>query len=100
MQHGAYSLIKLDSPAVPYIGNGALGVSIFFVLSGYLIYELSAREFEKTGAFNWKAFYLRRILRIFPCFYSYLAVVLILIGLGLLTLTCPAIFSVTNFSLN
>ena len=100
LEHGCYSFLKLDWPVAPYIGNGALGVNIFFVLSGYLIYELSAREFEKTGAFNWKAFYLRRILRIFPCFYSYLAVVLILAGLGLLTLTRPVIFSVATFSLN
>jgi peptidoglycan/LPS O-acetylase OafA/YrhL len=100
LEHGAYSLFKLDWPAAPFIGNGALGVNIFFVLSGYLIYELSAREFEKTGAFNWKAFYLRRVLRIFPCFYSYLAVVLILTSLGLLTLTRPVIFSVATFSLN
>ena len=100
MEHGSYSLFKLDWPAAPYIGNGALGVNIFFVLSGFLIYELSAREFEKTAAFNWKAFYLRRILRIFPCFYSYIAVVLILAGLGLLTLTRPVILSVATFSLN
>jgi len=100
MEHGAYSLFRLDWPAAPFVGNGALGVNIFFVLSGYLIYELSAREFEKTGAFNWKAFYLRRILRIFPCFYAYLAVILILTALGLLTLTRPVIFSVATFSLN
>ncbi|MBV8216324.1 MAG: acyltransferase [Verrucomicrobia bacterium] len=100
MEHGAYSLFRLDWPPAPFLGNGALGVSIFFGLSGYLIYELSAREFEKTGAFNWKAFYLRRILRIFPCFYSYLAVVLILTGLGLLNLTRPVLFSVATFSLN
>jgi peptidoglycan/LPS O-acetylase OafA/YrhL len=100
MEHGAYSLFKLDWPVAPYIGNGALGVSIFFVLSGYLIYELSAREFDKTGAFNWKAFYLRRILRIFPCFYSYLIVVLVLTGLGLLVLTRPVLLSVATFSLN
>ena len=100
MEHGAYSLFRLDWPPTPYIGNGALGVSIFFVLSGYLIYELSAREFEKTGVFNWKAFYLRRILRIFPCFYAYLIVVLILAGLGLLTLTRPVFLSVATFSLN
>jgi peptidoglycan/LPS O-acetylase OafA/YrhL len=100
MEHGAYSLFRLDWPPAPFLGNGALGVSIFFGLSGYLIYELSAREYEKTGGFNWKAFYLRRILRIFPCFYSYLAVVLILTALGWLTLTRPVLFSVATFSLN
>jgi peptidoglycan/LPS O-acetylase OafA/YrhL len=98
--HGAYSFPIALGAAFPFLGNGALGVNIFFVLSGYLIYELSAREYEKTGRFDWRQFYLRRILRIFPCFYSYIAVVAILMALGVLVLTPSMMVAVTTFSLN
>jgi peptidoglycan/LPS O-acetylase OafA/YrhL len=98
--HGAYSFPIALGAAFPFFGNGDLGVNIFFVLSGYLIYELSAREYEKTGRFDWRQFYLRRILRIFPCFYSYIAVVAILIGLGVLYLTPSMMLGVTTFSMN
>jgi peptidoglycan/LPS O-acetylase OafA/YrhL len=50
---------------------GALGVSVFFVLSGFLITWLLLREAERTGAISLKAFYVRRTLRIFPAFYAF-----------------------------
>ncbi len=50
------------------------GVSIFFVLSGFLITSLMLREVEKTGTVDLKAFYLRRSYRILPPLYAYLAV--------------------------
>ena len=51
----------------------AFGVTTFFFLSGYLITTLMRRELERYGQFDLKAFYLRRILRIFPPFYLILA---------------------------
>ncbi|HEY2434195.1 MAG TPA: acyltransferase [Vicinamibacterales bacterium] len=53
---------------------GATGVTIFFVLSGFLITWLLLREYEGTGTISFKDFYLRRGLRIFPAFYFYWAV--------------------------
>jgi len=55
---------------VPYV-NGALGVEMFFVLSGFLITWLLLREFGRTGGISLSAFYLRRTLRIFPAFYAF-----------------------------
>ncbi len=98
--HGGYVFPDGLAPCLPYAGNGPLGVSIFFVLSGFLIYRLSVRELEQTGSFDWRQFYLRRVLRIFPCFYFYLLVVLLLLGLGQLTLTGSALLSAATFSLN
>jgi peptidoglycan/LPS O-acetylase OafA/YrhL len=60
------------------IGGGLHGVQIFFVLSGYLITMLLLREFERTGRVSLRAFYFRRVLRIFPPFYAYLGVLAIL----------------------
>lgn len=51
--------------------NGALGVLIFFVLSGFLITWLMLREMDKTGTVSLKNFYRRRVLRIFPAFYAF-----------------------------
>jgi len=54
----------------PFIFNlGGLGVYFFFVLSGFLITFLLLREKEKQQTINIKAFYLRRILRIWPLYY-------------------------------
>jgi peptidoglycan/LPS O-acetylase OafA/YrhL len=60
------------------INTGQLGVKIFFVMSGYLITKLLLMEKEKTGKVNLKDFYLRRMFRIFPTFFLYIFVLLIL----------------------
>ncbi len=53
--------------------SGAFGVSLFFVLSAYLITELLLREKELVGALDVKSFYVRRILRIWPLYFFFLA---------------------------
>ena len=52
---------------------GWLGVDIFFVLSGYLIGTQLFKEVTRTGAVDFKSFYLRRAFRIFPAFFVVLA---------------------------
>ena len=53
--------------------TGAFGVSLFFVLSAYLITELLLREKELIGTLDVKSFYVRRILRIWPLYFFFLA---------------------------
>lgn len=48
---------------------GSMGVSLFFVLSGYLITYLLLQEKESTGKIKLLYFYMKRILRIWPMFY-------------------------------
>src|SRR5579859_4496379 len=45
---------------------GAYGVDLFFALSAYVITELLLREKAHRGTLDVKAFYIRRILRIWP----------------------------------
>ena len=62
---------------------GALGVDLFFVLSAYLITELLLREQRSRGSFDIRAFYARRILRIWPLYYFALLVLLPLLALAI-----------------
>lgn len=73
------SLYKFIPFPLRLVGNGALGVFIFFVISGYLITTLLLREQDKTGAISLRSFYLRRAFRILPPLYAY---VLFLAALG------------------
>jgi peptidoglycan/LPS O-acetylase OafA/YrhL len=54
--------------------SGDVGVSFFFVLSGFLITYLLLRERERTGGISLKNFYIRRILRIWPVYFTTLIV--------------------------
>lgn len=52
--------------------SGWAGVSFFFVLSGFLITYLILAEVEWSGKLNVPAFYMRRVLRIWPLYYAVL----------------------------
>ena len=46
--------------------GGAVGVTVFFVLSGYLISSILLAEHEATGRIDLKDFYVRRAVRLCP----------------------------------
>ena len=52
-----------------FLIHGDLGVSFFFVLSGFLITFLLITEKERLGKISLIHFYLRRILRIWPLYF-------------------------------
>ncbi len=52
------------------MSDGETGVSIFFVLSGFLITYLILSEIDLRGRFSLGKFYIRRILRIWPLYFA------------------------------
>jgi peptidoglycan/LPS O-acetylase OafA/YrhL len=60
--------------------TGTFGVSVFFVLSGYLITRTMLADERIHGRLRLGNFYRRRALRIFPAFYAFL--------IGLAGLSC------------
>jgi peptidoglycan/LPS O-acetylase OafA/YrhL len=58
---------------------GDQGVSLFFVISGFLITSLLLRERSRDGTISLKSFYIRRTLRIFPLYYTVLAMYVMLV---------------------
>jgi peptidoglycan/LPS O-acetylase OafA/YrhL len=58
--------IHYGAPGAQY---GFVGVDLFFVLSGYLITSILAREWQTTGDIGLRRFYFRRALRLFPALW-------------------------------
>jgi peptidoglycan/LPS O-acetylase OafA/YrhL len=65
-----------------HFGNGMAdyGVTMFFTLSGFLITYLLLAE-KNRSTIDVKNFYIRRILRIWPLYYAYIIVSLIIVHL-------------------
>lgn len=63
---------------------GQAGVTIFFVLSGFLITTLLLREEDRYGKVDVGGFFIRRLFRIYPMFFLVFFLYCILIfGLGM-----------------
>lgn len=80
-------LAHIDRHAHPWRYNlsliGVFGVPVFFLLSAFLITELLTREQEQVNTIHLRAFYMRRILRIWPLYFA------ALLGLTMLTRYIP-----------
>jgi len=63
----AILLVLAAHAAYPFLLEaGQVGVTLFFVLSGYLITGLLRAELERTGRVDLRAFYVRRARRLLP----------------------------------
>ena len=63
--------------------EGWNGVTLFFVLSGFLITTLALREEDERGALCWRSFLVRRAFRILPVYLvSFALYVFVMFALG------------------
>ena len=69
--------------------RGAFAVCFFFALSGFLITYLLLDEERRTGDIQVRSFYLRRICRIWPLYFSVVAFGLLFYNVGLPLLGIP-----------
>lgn len=60
--------VVLGHAGVPFLPAGFVGVDVFFVISGFLIGTILVAQLE-AGSFSLRAFYAKRIWRIFPALY-------------------------------
>lgn len=83
-----------------YNDVGNLGVRIFFIISGFLITGLLLEEFDQTRSINLTKFYFRRTLRIFPPYYFYLFVMLLLTLSGRLEIPSASFLPALTYTSN
>ena len=87
--HLNYFSINVGLPNLPiwsFLNKGTEAVLVFFVLSGYLIIGQLWDEKSTTGSIAIRDFYLRRILRLYPVYYTVL-----LFGIGMYYFLIPAL---------
>jgi len=81
----AILLVVLFHAGVTRLAGGFAGVDVFFVMSGFFITGLLARETSETGGINLSEFYAKRALRLLPP----LLVVLLVTLIGVMALYAP-----------
>ena len=78
-------LIGGESLSTLIARNGNYGVTMFFVISGFLITQHTLQRSGSLAQIKLKDFYIRRLARIMPCLVLLVAMVSVLGSLGLQT---------------
>jgi peptidoglycan/LPS O-acetylase OafA/YrhL len=77
---GVAILMVLGGHAFGRRGGLALGVDVFFVLSGFLITSLLLSEHDRYGHIALRSFYRRRAFRLLPALYAQIAILVVVLG--------------------
>ena len=70
-------LIFLFHTDLKIFSKGYLGVDIFFIISGYVITKILEEKFFINYSYDFKSFYIKRILRIVPIYFFIITVFII-----------------------
>lgn len=82
-----YHLFSLKQYSL--FNNGGIGVTFFFVLSGFLITYLLLKENKTNNTISIRNFYVRRVLRIWPLYFM-------LVGIG--TVALPLMLRIAHIN--
>jgi peptidoglycan/LPS O-acetylase OafA/YrhL len=86
--------------ANPIVDIAYLGVRVFFVISGFLITGILVNEHRRSGGISLRRFYLRRTVRIFPAYYTFIVGVVVLSAVGLAHVTASDIVRAVTYTIN
>lgn len=81
---------------LPFAKGGLLGVTVFFVISGFLITRILLMEIESTNTINLKNFWIRRIRRLLPAILTMITMIIFISAIFnrvLFTKTCSDVLS-------
>jgi peptidoglycan/LPS O-acetylase OafA/YrhL len=95
-----YFMRWIRIPLRSYLLFAHTGVSVFFVISGFLITGLLLKELNATGTIGLGRFYLRRGFRIFPAFYFYLGIIFLFTLAGVFHTPLRAFFFAATYTSN
>ncbi|MGA2961875.1 MAG: acyltransferase [Candidatus Korobacteraceae bacterium] len=98
--HLTYQIRMLPSLAILTNGFGQKGVELFFGISGLLITSRLLEEQRESGSIGLKCFYIRRMFRILPPAFLYLAVIATLGALGIIATSRTGIIAALLFVSN
>jgi peptidoglycan/LPS O-acetylase OafA/YrhL len=84
--YSPFFLPQIDDPAAKAVSNvfwiGSFGVTGFFVLSSYLLTRIMLRIRETQGERIWRGYFARRVLRIWPLYFTVFLASLIICGIA------------------
>jgi peptidoglycan/LPS O-acetylase OafA/YrhL len=80
--------------------HAALGVRVFFVISGFLITGLLLKERDQSDSISLRLFYIRRALRILPAFFLFVGCVALLSISGITFVPSGLWFYVFTYTVN
>ena len=80
--------------------DGQFGVTVFFIISGFLITTLLMKEEARNGMISLQNFYVKRILRIFPVYFILLAVYGLMQACGILHFTTASWLTSLTYTKN
>jgi peptidoglycan/LPS O-acetylase OafA/YrhL len=94
--HNKHGLLRAPLALIAYPHVGWIGVNIFFVLSGFLVGGLLMKEWKVRKGIDSKRFLIRRVLKIWPQYYFFLAISMIF-GSFTLRYAWGNLFNVQNY---
>jgi peptidoglycan/LPS O-acetylase OafA/YrhL len=75
--HSLYGPLFYPLRLLGFVRFGASGVSVFFVLSGFLVGGLLVKEWKVRGSIDSRRFLVRRGFKIWPSYYLFIALILV-----------------------